>query len=131
MTNPLVVRPGPYKVTKHYLFKSVTIRDALVHDARSMVRMDQTDTLSLQVFNGANTTVTIRLVGGDGGGFVGATGLAQGGLSIGAGLTEAFSVDLNTLTLPWMSITAQYLTAPAAGGLTVIATQRELVGFIR
>lgn len=128
MINPLLSPPGPFRTINHRLFAKRAIRDTEFHDSNVMVRMDQNEALTLQVFNTHDEELRIFLVGAMGGGFVGATNLGSFPFKVvPAKLSLAFSVNLGDLFMPWIGIRAHYPTAPTEGNLVIFTSQRQAV----
>lgn len=127
LINPLLDRPGagPYRVTLQRLFNKIPIRDTVTHDGRFMLRMQDNSNIFFEVVNSHDQAVTVELVTGLCGGYVGATriGLPE---TIGANASEGFTVSADDTWGPWIGIQLSFTVAPASGFVSVMMAQRDL-----
>ncbi len=126
LVNPLVSRPGSlHRLTMTRMFSKVPFRDTVSHDGKSMLQMLDNSNVFFDVVNTANQTVTVQLVTGLCGGYVGATPLGVNEL-IAANTSEGFTVAADSTWGPWVGIRIFFATAPTQGTVTVTLALREV-----
>lgn len=128
LINPLLVGPtggGLYRTKLVRIFSKLPIRDTVSHDGQFMLPMLDTGNLFFDVLNTHNQAVTVELVTGGWGGYVGATriGLPE---TVAANRSEGFTVAADSTWGPWVGIQLSFGTAPTSGFVTVMISQREL-----
>ena len=125
VTNPLVVRPGAFRVRMARIFTKTPFRDTVTHDGRFMIQMVDNSDIFFEVVNTHDQAVTVELVTGSCGGYVGATriGLPE---TIAANQSEGFTVAADSTWGPWIGIQINFAVAPTSGFVTVMMSQREL-----
>jgi len=126
MVNPIVQPPGAFQTFRLLFFKKLPIRDTDPRDGRIAIRMEGTETIALDVFNGHDQTVTIQFCGSSGG-YVGATPLGTPQL-VPANRSEYITVDLSQLKPAYVGVIARYGVAPTDGTLTVYSHTTKFVG---
>lgn len=124
--NPLVQPPGPFRSFRGRFFKKLTIRDTNPRDGENTLRMEGTETIALDIFNGHDQTVTVRLCGSSGG-YVGATPLGTPQM-VPANRSEYITVDLSKLKPAYVGVIAEYAIAPTDGTLSIYSYQTKFVG---
>ena len=125
LTNPLVVGRRGFRVKMVRIFNKIPFRDTEVHDGRFMLPMVDNSNVFFEVVNTHNQAITVELVTGSCGGYVGATRIGSPELVV-ANRSEGFTVSSDDTWGPWIGIQVSFAVAPSSGFVTVLFSQREL-----
>jgi len=107
------------------IFNKIPFRDTVTHDGRFMIPMVDNGNIYFEVVNTHDQAVTVELVAGLTGGYVGATriGLPE---TVGANSSEGFTVSADDTWGPWVGVQLSFAVAPTSGFVSVMMARREL-----